>query len=81
MFINNNRTTLRRAAAAILLVAMLVAGCDRSGRELQVPAGRFCAEELMEPYDKVAPDPSQWPSVVAKFKRAVVNFRDGAPKT
>jgi pimeloyl-ACP methyl ester carboxylesterase len=40
----------------------------------------FAPKELKEPYDKVAPDPSQWPSVVAKFKRAAVNFQGWRPE-
>lgn len=40
----------------------------------------FAPKELKEPYDKVASDPSQWPSVVAKFKRAAVNFQGWRPE-
>jgi pimeloyl-ACP methyl ester carboxylesterase len=35
----------------------------------------FAPPVLKGPYDKVAPDPSQWPALVAKVKKAGLDFR------
>ena len=35
----------------------------------------FAPPMLKDPYDKVAPDPSQWPTLVAKIKRAAFDFK------
>jgi pimeloyl-ACP methyl ester carboxylesterase len=35
----------------------------------------FAPKELKEPYDKVAPDPKQWPVLVAKIKRMALDFK------
>jgi pimeloyl-ACP methyl ester carboxylesterase len=35
----------------------------------------FAPPMLKDPYDKVAPDPSQWPTLVAKVKRAALDFK------
>jgi pimeloyl-ACP methyl ester carboxylesterase len=71
-----------------LVRKLMVVGCHYSNRgwvpeQLEgfknLPAD-FAPKELKEPYDKVAPNPSQWPSVIAKFKRAAVNFQGWRPE-
>lgn len=35
----------------------------------------FAPKELKDPYDKVAPDPKQWPVLVAKIKKMDLEFK------
>jgi pimeloyl-ACP methyl ester carboxylesterase len=39
----------------------------------------FAPPILKDPYDKVAPDPKQWPTLVAKIKKAGLEFKGFAP--
>jgi pimeloyl-ACP methyl ester carboxylesterase len=40
----------------------------------------FAPPLFKEPYDKVAPDPKQWPTLVAKVKAMVLGFQGFAPE-
>jgi pimeloyl-ACP methyl ester carboxylesterase len=39
----------------------------------------FAPPMLKDPYDKVAPDPKQWPTLVAKIKKSGLEFKGFAP--
>jgi pimeloyl-ACP methyl ester carboxylesterase len=39
----------------------------------------FAPPVLKDPYDKVAPDPKQWPTLVAKIKKSGLEFKGFAP--
>jgi pimeloyl-ACP methyl ester carboxylesterase len=44
-------------------------------RQFQSLPADFAPPMLKEPYDKVAPDPSQWPVLVAKLKQMELGFK------
>jgi pimeloyl-ACP methyl ester carboxylesterase len=48
-------------------------------KQFQSLPADFAPAVLKDPYDKVAPDPKQWPALVAKIKQMSLEFKGFAP--